>query len=459
MIKPQNKQKVGVAMHFFTPFELPSDPMIPAYTVNIKDFGAVAGGEVLCSEAIARAIADLEAHGGGHLVVPAGVFLTGAIHFCSNMDLHLVKGAELLFTTDPAAYLPVVFTRIEGVRCYNYSPLLYAYEKENLSVTGEGILNGQGRAWWGYSANRQGMDDLYRQGAEQTPVEQRIYGDIEKWGLRPYFLQFVYCKNILVQGVRFVQTPFWCVAPLFSENITVRGVSFYTDRSAHNSDSVDFDSCRNCLMEDCHVLSSSDDGVCAKSGRDRDGRAAGVPTVNVEVRNCVFEYGGAALVVGSETSGGIDNVWMHDCVVRNSGMVAHVKSRPGRGGEIKNVDIENVHANRVTHGVRISTHYFSDGKKTTELPDIHHICYANLSGDSCYHGVNVTGEQELPLHDIVLKDIRFGTVETGITTEFADNLLMDHVETYRCEWYDWKAERHNVPYPDTDYIPRGVEVE
>ncbi len=437
-------------MKFFKPFPHPLPPVIPDYTVRITDFGAVADGKTPATEAIRRAIEDASAHGGGHVVVPAGVYLTGAVHLKSRIDLHLERGAELLFSADPDDYLPLVFTRIEGIRCYNYSPLLYAYECEDLSVTGEGKLNGQGEKWWPTALeNRTGIEDLLRQGAEGTPVEERRYGDFQKWGLRPYFLQFVYCKNILIEGVRFIHSPFWCVAPLFSENILIRGVSWFSSRKGINTDSVDFDSCRNCLMENCHVDSSSDDGVCAKSGKDRDGREAGVPTVNVEVRNCRFDCGGCGVVVGSETSGGIDNVWFHDCEINESRQAIHVKSAAGRGSYVRNVDFDNIRAGRATGGIVLSTHYFmKEGDALTEMPEVYNISLENCSVEKSYHGLNVTGFQYHPLREIYLKNIDIGAWERPMTVEWVEGIHMENVHATHHERYEWRELIEPIPYHD-----------
>ncbi|MBE5816200.1 MAG: glycoside hydrolase family 28 protein [Clostridiales bacterium] len=437
-------------MKFFKPFTHPTPPVIPQRRVSITDFGAIEGGEVLNREAINKAIDAVSQMGGGHVDVPQGVWLTGAINFKSNVDLHIHKGAELLFTADPKAYLPAVFTRIEGIRCYNYSPLLYANGCENISVTGEGKLNGQGHLWWGWALqNRVGMDDLYLKGKLGTPVEERVYDNFDKWALRPYFLQFVYCKNILIEGVRFIQSPFWCVAPLFSENIIIRNVSWFSARNGANTDSVDIDSCRNCLVENCRVDSSSDDGVCVKSGRDNDGIAVNWPTENVEVRNCYFSHGGCGVVVGSETSGGIRNVYMHDCVCEQCNMAVHVKSAPGRGGEICDIDIENIKADRTVYGVCINTHYWmKPGDAVEKLPDMHDISLKNVHVEESRDGLNVRGHDCGHIRNIYLEDVSVGSYMTQQTIDCVDNLTLNGVSTHVTEEFDWRAHSKPIEYHD-----------
>lgn len=433
---------------FFKPFPLPTEPVIPQTRVCITDFGALPDGKTDAKPAIDAAIAAIAAQGGGHVVIPRGdFFCDGPVHFVSKMDLHLEEGARLIFTDRKEAYLPVVFTRIEGIRCYNYSPLLYGIDLEDISVTGSGTLYGNGMNWWhmhkGVHAYSSGCgsvtDRLHRMGQENTPLEERIFGT-EEDNLRPYFLQFVRCKTILIEGVRFEESPFWTVAPLFSENITIRGVHWYTDLPAHNTDSVDIDSCRRVLVENCVVESSADDSFCVKSGRDRDGREAGVPTEDVLVRNCEMHNAGGSMVVGSETSGGIRNICFRDCTVDNCGNVVNVKSAPGRGNVIENVDFINIRATRVIKGVSISLHYFVTGEEQlTDMPVVRNIYVEGVTVGNSWHGLYLQGYKGYPVDNIVLRDIDINAIETDVCMEYAENVSFDRVAVHRSrEFFRWQ---------------------
>ena len=200
-------------------------PQFPDKDFIITDYGAIGDGKTNCRKAINKAIFAANKAGGGRVVVPAGTFLTGAIHLKSNVNLYISKDAVVKFSTDPNQYLPAVYTRWEGVECMNYSPLIYAYEEENIAVTGVGILDGQGSedSWWGWRRGPQGIDrkKLFEQGQAGVPVEQRQYGG---GYLRPTMLEPYKCKNVLIEGIKIKNGPFWHIHPVLSQNVTVRNV-------------------------------------------------------------------------------------------------------------------------------------------------------------------------------------------------------------------------------------------
>ena len=270
-------------------------PTFPARDFPITQFGAVADGKTDATEAIAKAIAACNAAGGGRVVVPAGEFLTGAIHLKSNVNLHVSEGATLKFSTNPAHY-PLVPTRWEGIECYNFSALIYAFEQENIAVTGKGKLDGQAARenWWdwklshwqvpGEDKQRPDARALIAMGEKGVPVKERVFGQGHK--LRPNFFQPHRCRNILVEDVTIVRSPMWELHPVLSTNITVRGVTI----SSHgpNNDGCDPECCRDVLIENC-VFDVGDDCIAIKSGKNNDGRRVNVASENIIVRGCVME--------------------------------------------------------------------------------------------------------------------------------------------------------------------------
>jgi polygalacturonase len=292
-------------------------PAFPDRDFPITSFGAVGDGRTDSTDAIRKAIEAGSAAGGGRVVVPQGVLLTRAIHLKSNINLHLNAGAVLKFTSDPSRYLPVVYTRFEGTECLNYSPLIYAFEQQNIAITGQGILDGSASVenWWGWTrrgattppaaASIRKLLDFNDRG---VPVEQRVFGEGEH--LRPSFIQPYRCRNVLIEGVTINNSPMWEIHQVLCTNVTVRGVTIVSH--GPNNDGCDPESCRDVLIENC-VFDTGDDCIAIKSGRNDDGRRVAMPSENIIVRNCTMKDGHGGVVMGSEVSGGIRNVFVENC--------------------------------------------------------------------------------------------------------------------------------------------------
>lgn len=341
----------------------------------ITGYGAKGDGETDCTAAFRRAIDDCNRDGGGRVIVPAGIFLTGAIHLKSNVNLHLVEGATIRFSIDPKKY-PLVFTRFECTEVMNFSPLIYAFEQENIAITGEGTLDGQGAAWhsWKSSSDTQ---TLVKMGAEGVPVAQRIFGEGHK--LCPNFVQPMRCRNVLVEGVRIINSPMWVLHPLYSTNVTVRGVT--VDTTGPNTDGCDPDSCMDVLIKDCN-FSDGDDCIAIKSGRDADGRRVNLPCQNVVIQNCTFKAGHGGVGLGSETAGGIKNAFAEDCHFDSPDleMAMRFKTGPARGGFIENIYLRNCSVKTAQYGIHMTQRYGSNGASAgSEKPAVRNIDIRNSS--------------------------------------------------------------------------------
>src|SRR5262245_5044993 len=282
-------------------------PQFPDRQFDITRYGAIGDGQTNCTAAFREAIAQCHKAGGGTVIVPAGTFLTGPIHLKSNVELRLAKDAEVKFSDRFEDYLPPVFVRVGGVELYNYSPLIYARDCQNIAITGPGRLNGNAKAWWDWS--RRETKEFFEQGARGVPVEQRVFGTTAA-AIRPSFVSFVNCRNVLFEGFTIGSGPNWTIHPVYCENVIVRRVQVNTD--GPNNDGIDPDSCRDVLIEHC-TFSTGDDCVVLKSGYNEDGWRVGRPTENVIMRYCTSRRGHGGLVIGSEMSGGVRNVYMHDC--------------------------------------------------------------------------------------------------------------------------------------------------
>ncbi len=400
------------------PFDMPQlkRPEFPQRRFDIRDFGAQEGGLVKNTIAIQTAIENAAKAGGGIVVIPEGKWLTGTIRLDDNINLCVSKGAELLFSQDFNDYLPIVFSRHEDIECYKYSSFIYANGKTNLAITGEGILNGQGKPWW--SLKEKNIEKLlYEMGSSGVPVKERIFDGENGRELRPAFFQPIDCKNIVVEGVTFLYGAFWTITPTYCENVIVRKVHIVTEGDyghTPNGDGIDPSSCKNVLIEDCE-FDTGDDCIAIKAGRDRDGLRVGKPTENVVIRNCRGFRGHGGIVIGSETSGGVRNVYAVNCQFNGTDRIVRIKTARGRGGVLEkmwfrdllgeNIKQEAIHLNMLYTGSR-----FPAQPVTESTPQIRSI---NFAGITCTSGntfaVEMVGLPEMPIENVTIDSIEMST--------------------------------------------------
>ena len=411
-------------------------PIFPDREFNITQYGARAGGAADCTEAIRRAIGACASAGGGRVVVPEGRFLTGAIHLESNVDLHVARGAALLFSQEPNAYLPAVLTRFESTELMNYSPFIYAYGKENIAVTGEGTLDGQADPahWWfwkgspesgwkagmpNYNTARRRLLDMAERG---VPVAERVFGDGDY--LRPNFIQPYRCKNVLIENVSIVRSPMWEINPTLCENVTVRGVKI--DSHGPNNDGVDPDSCRDVLIERC-TFNTGDDCIAIKSGRNADGRRVHVPSENIIVRHCDMKDGHGGVTVGSEISGGCWNVFAHDCHMDSPILYAalRLKNNAMRGGDLHDIYMRDVTVGRVSQAIVSIDFYYEEGAKGPFTPIARHIDVERVTSGRSPYALYLRGFPNAPIEDVRVLGCRFENVEKGNVVENVKGLRLD----------------------------------
>jgi len=403
-------------------------PEFPARNFAITDYGAKPGADA--TAAIRAAIEACHAAGGGHVVVPKGEWLTGAVRLLSNVDLHVARGATLRFDTDPAAY-PVVLTRWEGIECMNFSPFIYAFEQENIAITGEGTLDGAADEshWWNWTKHGTGQDRasrklLVEQGDQGVPVAQRVFGPGHF--LRPNFIQPYRCKNILIEGVTIVRSPMWEINPELSSNITVRGVKI----SSHgpNNDGCDPESCRDVLIEDC-IFDTGDDCIAIKSGRNNDGRRVGVPSENLIIRNCEMKDGHGGVVLGSEISGDVRNVFIEKCRMNsvNLDRALRFKSNAQRGGVLENVFMRDVEVGQVREAVLTIDLVYEEGPDGPFKPVVRNIQLERVTSNASPRVLYIAGFPAATIDDIRFKDCTFSGVTATDLVTHAGRITFDHV--------------------------------
>jgi polygalacturonase len=318
-------------------------PRFPDRFFPVTSFGAVGDGTTDCTAAFRDAIAACSRRG-GHVIVPAGTFFTGAIHLLSHVDLHLEQGSTIAFSQDPNAYLPVVFTRWQGIELMNYSPPIYAYGQRNIAITGQGVLNGQADAthWWNWKSLETPDFNLLETMADgNVPVAQRVFGAGHH--LPPQMIQPFLCENVLIQGVTVQNSPFWHMNPNLCTNVTVEGVTISS--SGPNTDGCDPESCDGVVI-DRVTFNTGDDCIAIKAGRDADGRRVGVPCQNVVIQNCDFANGHGGITVGSEMTGGVRNVYARDLTMNSANLQAghRIKTNTLRGGFVENTNVYRIDA-------------------------------------------------------------------------------------------------------------------
>jgi unsaturated rhamnogalacturonyl hydrolase len=395
----------------------------------ITNYGADTNGMKDSSDAISRAISQCASSGGGHVIVPQGEFLTGPIHLESNIDLHLEKGAILKFSTDPKRYLPLVPTRFEGMDCMNYSPLVYAKDKTNIALSGEGTLDGQADAsnWleWkkktGTKSQLQARSRLDRMVNEDVPLEKRIFGQGSY--LRPDFIEFNNCKNVLIEGVKIRRSPMWEIHPLFCTNVTVRGVEIISHGA--NNDGCDPESCADVLIEKC-LFDTGDDCIAIKSGRNNDGRRVGIPSQNIIIRDCIMRDGHGGTTIGSEVSGGCRNVFIENCQMSSPDLTCalRIKSNALRGGILENIFMRNIKVGVVKDSVLQIDLLYEEGPNGAHNPFICNVVMDNISVENAPRILNVRGYLGATIKNVRILNSSFGKITKPDVIENADVQLL-----------------------------------
>jgi len=403
------------------PFKMPAIT-IPDFSkcskFLITDYGALPADKENTSKAIAIAI-EKAAVNGGVVVIPKGEWLTGKVHLKSNVNLHLEEGAILTFSDNPNDYLPVVHTTWEGMECYNYSPLVYAYNCTNVAITGKGELKAEMETWKKWfarpKAHMNSLKYLYDLAAKDIPVEQRQMVN-DTANLRPQFIQFNRCQNVVMENVSVKNSPFWTVHVYLCKNVVVRKVNIFAH--GHNNDGVDPEMSENVLIEDC-IFDQGDDAISVKSGRDHDAWRLNTPARNIVIRNCLVKNGHQLIALGSELSGGIENVFIDNCKVVDGAKLNHllfIKTNERRGGYVKNIYMQNVKSGKIDLGILgIETdvlYQWKDLMPTYKrvLTPISDIYLENVHATDVKFISRVLGQEELPVNNVVLKKVTANNV-------------------------------------------------
>ena len=422
-----------------------AQPVFPDRQMDVRQFGAVGDGLADCTVAFAKAIATLSEKGGGQLIVPPGIWLTGPIKLRSHINLHLERSALIQFSREYRLY-PIVGLDIQGEKETVTTSPICGQKLEDVAITGEGIIDGGGEAWrpvkksklseveWKALVKSGGM--VNEKGDFWWASEVARSGKPE----RPRMLRLIGCKRVLLAGVTFQNPPNWTMNPQLSEDVSILNVTVHNSPAAQNSDALDLESCRRAVIRGC-TFDTGDDGICIKSGKDAVGRRIGVPTEDVLVEGCTVYHAHGGFTIGSEMSGGVRNMLVTNCTFIGTDIGLRFKSRRGRGGVVENIHITDIRMVDITHAA-ISFSFNYGGKSsedeldaasdtkvlpvTEETPEFRDFHIENVICRGAQTAMVLDGLPEMPLRDLTLKNVSL-TSQQGVLVADANNISFENV--------------------------------
>lgn len=421
---------------------------------NVLNYGAKNDSSKIATKAIAGAISAASKAGGGTIYFPPGKYLTGPIHLKSNITIFIDAGAVLSFSDNFDDYLPMVPSRWEGTDVTNFSPLFYAYKAENITIRGRGTINGNGRKWWNFS---EGYDEkrprtkwqLTFDSLNKDILRPDLKGWVERGFLRPPFIQPMYCKNVLIEGITIINSPFWTVNPEFCENVTVTGVTINNPHSP-NTDGINPESCKYVHISDCHI-SVGDDCITIKSGKDKAGRKMATPAENHTITNCTMLSGHGGVVIGSEMSGGVKKIVISNCVFDGTDRGIRIKTARGRGGVVEDIRVDNIVMKNIKEQAIVLDMQYARTEPepvSERTPQFRNIHFSNITAQT-NEAIYINGIPEMPVEDITFNDIQFDA-QTGANIKEARNIEFHNVRITTKQGSSIKAE--NIKQLEVDGV-------
>jgi len=404
-----DKKKVSIDPSFIIKVEKIAKPIFQRDIIcNILDYGAEENNISKNTSAFENAISDCTLKGGGIVLVPNGTWKTGPIHLKDNINLHITDKATILFSGNPEDYLPMVKTRFIGLDLYNYSPMIYAKDCQNIAITGKGLIDGNGQSdkWKPFiKKQKKGIKKLYSMSLANTPIIKRAFGTKEYF-LRPSLIQPYNCNNVWINGITIKEGPMWTIHSVYTNNLIIDNINIQT--ISPNTDGIVIDSSTNVLIKN-NKISTGDDGISIKSGRDKDGWRVNKPSENIVLRDNKIIDAHAGVSFGSEMSGGIKNVDIENLTVLKANRAIRMKTTPGRGGYIRNILIQNSTFNTpfLNESIQINMHYNSSTlpPKTKRNPTIQNIKFNNLKIISNSKNVIAIDGIKNKLSSVLFRDI------------------------------------------------------
>ncbi|HLS95831.1 MAG TPA: glycoside hydrolase family 28 protein [Sphingobacterium sp.] len=400
---------------------------------NVLDYGGKNDSTGMNTGAIAKAIDAAAGAGGGTVYFPAGKYITGPIHFKSNITLFIDAGAELHFSDNFDDYLPMVESRWEGTAVTNFSPFFYGKDLQNIAIVGRGLIDGHGKKWWAYSeveVKRQTEDSKWQKEFKRLNKDvlaPDLPGWIERGFLRPPFIQFLRCSNVQIKDIKIQNSPFWTVNPQYCDNVTVDGVTIDNPPSP-NTDGINPESCSNVHIANCHI-SVGDDCITIKSGKDRSGRQINIPAENYTITNCTMLRGHGGVVIGSEMSGGVKNIVISNCVFDGTDRGIRLKTARGRGGVVENVRVSNIVMRNIRDQAIVMDMQYAktDVEPVSErTPQFKNIFISDMAGTTNRVGL-LRGLAEMPIENVSFNNINMQS-KAGFSLENTRKIMFNNVQ-------------------------------
>lgn len=461
-----NNGKTVGSLYEGLPFDMPEVqvPSIPSHSVSIVDFGGVPDGKTLNTQAFADAIDALVRKGGGRLEVPAGIWRTGPIGLKSHIELNIDRNAVIVFDPDQDLY-PIIDTNFEGLDVRRCLSPIHAEGATDIAITGGGVIDGSGEYWrevkkrkvsddqWKTILARGGVlsddgkvwfpDEGYKKarataGSLNYPDPSLDENEIKTF-LRPVMVSLRECERVLLQDCTFQNSPCWNIHPLYCKDLTIKDIIVRNPHYSANGDGIDIDACENVILTGSS-FDVGDDAICIKSGKDADGRRHARKCRNLIISDCTVYHGHGGFVIGSEMSGGVENIKVSDCRFIGTDVGLRFKSTRGRGGLVKDIWCERIYMKDiVSYGVIFNLYYAgvaasdmnADGKSdilpvdetTPEMRDIH---FTDILCAGAKQAIYINGLPELPISGISFANSNF-TAEKPAEIHFATGITFDNV--------------------------------
>lgn len=472
--KKQDNSVVNNSSEFYEGIEFEmkkvQEPNIPNNTVNILDFGAVSGGQVMNTQAFTDAIEAVSKKGGGKVVIPAGIWLTGPITLKSKLELHAETGAVIKFSTDKDLY-PIIETSFEGLNTFRCLSPINGKNLEDVAFTGKGVWDGSGGSWrfvkkskltdnqwkklvasggvlsddkkkWFPTENYKIADDNAELNVRKDLTTKEEFEEIRDF-LRPVMVSIQNSKRVMLNGPTFQNSPAWCIHPLMIEDLIVKNVTVRNPHYSQNGDGIDIESCKNVLVENSS-FDVGDDAICIKAGKDKDGRDRNVPCENLIIRNNIVYHGHGGVTVGSEMSSGVKNMHVSNCTFMGTDVGLRFKSKRSRGGVVENIFISDINMIDIP-SYAISFNLFYGGLSISEMlakgdsddkaqvfpvnietPEFKNISIKDITIDGAYQAVFMQGLPEMNLKNVEISNL-FAKSEKGISVIDADGLTLSNI--------------------------------